>query len=70
MCGTSAKEAEVITLMRQNGDSISAAYKLCMQWEHAKKEVLCVTENAVVDVKAVTDRDICCSTPVQDSFLA
>ena len=56
--------------LRQNADSLSAAYKFCMQWEHAKKEVLCVIEKAVVDVKAVTACDICYSTPVQDFFLA
>ena len=35
-----------------------------------KKEVLGVTEKAVVDVKAVTAGDICCPTPVQNFFLA
>ena len=56
--------------LRQNGDSLSAAYKFFMQWEHAKKEVLCVTEIAVVHVKAVTAGDICCPAPVQNFFLA
>ena len=49
-----------------NGDSLSAAYKLHAQWEHAK-EVLHKIEKRK---SKRWIRDICSSPPVQDFFLA
>ena len=70
MCGTSAKEAEehIEITLRQNGDSLSAAYKLCMQCGSMQKKKLCANKQSSKS-KRWTACDICFCTPVQDFFL-